>query len=556
MKYCRLCGSVRLEEEIPTLPEGFEKNPFDLGKLVGTTLASKYRIEERVATGAMGAVFRAKHTFIDNDLAVKILHPNLVSDHIVLERFIREARTLALIDHPNTIKVIDFGHIENLYYLVMEFIKGISLRTYLERQKTLSVTETVKIMGQVCAAVDAAHKCQIIHRDLKPENIMLKQDRDKELTVKVVDFGVAKESSKEIKNKALTAVGTIVGTPYYMAPEQGMTGEVDLRSDIYSLGAITFEALTGERVFDAPLAMSVIVKKITEEPPKIQSIRPEISEEVDDVVLRALEKEPSKRFASAHEFAVELAMAAFKNVTPTHQVTTAKLALPKPQLTTMLNRETSSLVNPTAELELSKVNSEDSEENVLEQKTETSPESSENAFQRISSSIMDGTIEAPSPIDVKVIPKSISSEQPSTKEDIKTKKHKLLVVINSPTIILVISRHMKKVGFEVHAISNSQSVTSFILAQEISAIILGLDLPGLSGEELCKMIKTDPTLKAVSYVPVLLFSSLEEEELEEKVKTCGADGYIHKTWKMDKVTDIVREAIKNAEKEAEKTLIK
>ncbi|MBI4851720.1 MAG: protein kinase [Acidobacteria bacterium] len=540
MKYCKLCGSVRLEEDPQTLPENFERNAFDSSKLIGCILANKYRIEERVATGAMGAVFRAKHTFIDNDLAVKILHPNLVSDHIVLERFIREARTLALIDHPNTIKVIDFGHIENLYYLVMEFIKGISLRTYLERQHTLSVTETVKIIGQVCAAVDAAHKCQIIHRDLKPENIMLKQDRDKELVVKVVDFGVAKEQSIEGQNRSLTVVGTIIGTPYYMAPEQGMTGDVDLRSDVYSLGAITFEALTGERVFDAPLAMSVIVKKITEAPRSMQSINPEIPKDVDRVVLRALEKDPANRFSSAHEFAVELAMAAFKNSPATYQVTTAKLALPKQQLTTMLKREANSDDHTQ--------NSQTSnEENVLERNL-TSREEDKNNFQKISSSIMDSTIETPSPIKSEVWLKVPSTESPNLPTKVTEKLPKLLVVINSPTIILVISKHMKKVGFDVHAISNSQSAMNVILTEELSVIILGLDLPGLSGEDLCKMIKTDPKLKASSHIPVLLFSSLDEEQLAEKVKHCQADGYIHKAWKMDKVATVINQTIKESEK--------
>jgi serine/threonine protein kinase len=530
---------MRFEEDLLTLPEEFTKDPLDLAKLVGSTLAGKYRIEERIATGGMGAVFRAKHTFIDNDLAIKVLHPHLVSDHIVLERFIREARTLALIDHPNTIKVIDFGHVENLYYLVMEYIKGISFRTYLERQKTLSVTETVKIMGQVCAAIDAAHKCQIIHRDLKPENIMLKQDKDKELMVKVVDFGVAKEQSDEKQNKALTAVGTIVGTPYYMAPEQGMTGEVDLRSDIYSLGAIAFESLTGQRVFDAPLAMSVIVKKITEEPPSIQSIRPEVSEEVDKVILRALDKEPSKRFASANEFAVELAMAAFKNVVPTYQVTTAKLAMPRPQLTTMLKRETGNIISPDNQLEFSQ-SSEQKDDQALFSKEESN-------FEKISSSIMGNTLEVVNPVDPNLI-KSLNLEESNQQGE--KKKHKLLVVINSPTIILVMSRHMQKMGFEVHAISNSQSAIDFILGQDLSAIILGLDLPGLSGEELCGMLKKDSKLEKASQTPIFLFSSLDEEALKEKVKLCNADGFIHKTWKMDRVAEIVSKVI--AEKSVKK----
>ena len=395
-------------------------------------------------------------------------------------------------------------------------------------------------MGQVCAAVDAAHKCQIIHRDLKPENIMLKQDRDKELVIKVVDFGIAKEKKNEDQNKVLTAIGTIVGTPYYMAPEQGMTGEVDVRSDIYSLGAITFEALTGQHVFDAPLAMSVIVKKITEDPPTIQSIRPEISQEVDNVVLRAINKEPANRFTSANEFAVELAMAAFKDTPSTYHVTTAKLAMPKPQLATMLKRETTTTVtnDPVSDLDPSKVDSN----NVLEQALANS-ENPESSFQKIASSIIGNTIDALTPTPTATEISSRTTKKVAIALQKTEKKPKLLVIINSPTIILVISRYMQRLGYDVQAITNGKTALSVVVAEELSAIILSLELPGLSGEDLCKMIKTDSSLSAASEVPVFLFSSLDEEELQKKTNACQADGYIHKTWKMDKVADIIKKAI-------------
>ncbi|KAF0248217.1 MAG: serine/threonine protein kinase, partial [bacterium] len=364
--------------------------------------------------------------------------------------------------------------------------------------------------------------------------------RDKELVVKVVDFGIAKEKKNEDQSKVLTAVGTIVGTPYYMAPEQGMTGEVDVRSDIYSLGAIAFEALTGQRVFDAPLAMSVIVKKITEDPPTVKSIRPEISQEVDDVVLRAINKDPANRFSSANEFAVELAMAAFKNTPPTYHVTTAKLAMPKPQLATMLKRETSVSNSPNSDLERPKIDSNIDSNNVLEQALASS-EKAESSFQKISSSIMDNTIEVLTATATEISSKTAKKVlvEPQNTE----KKPKLLVIINSPTIILVISRYMQRLGYDVQAITNGKTALSAIVAEELSAIILSLELPGLSGEDLCKMIKTDPSLSAASDVPVFLFSSLDEEELKKKTSTCQADGYIHKTWKMDKVADIIQKAI-------------
>jgi len=213
-----------------------------------------------------------------------------------------------MIDHPNAIKVTDFGKANGLLYLVMEFIQGYSLSSVIRKKGYMLPAITANIMGQVCAALDAAHSHNIIHRDLKPDNIMIKQNDLGQLVVKVLDFGIAKiKATAEEKSSSLTREGAIIGTLNYMSPEQCRGEEmIDARSDIYSLGVVVFEMLTGKLPFTAPTPTGVAVKHIVDPPPTLRSFIPEIPEQVERVVLKALEKEPSARFRRAGDFASEL----------------------------------------------------------------------------------------------------------------------------------------------------------------------------------------------------------------------------------------------------------
>lgn len=259
----------------------------------------------------MGMVYKAHHVLMDRPVAIKFLHANQTADQTTLDRFRREAMASAKINHPNACAVTDFGvSADNTFYLVMEFLDGRSLRSRLKTEKRLSLSDAAKILYQICAAVEAAHKRNIIHRDLKPDNVFLQKEDDGREVVKVIDFGIAKMTNTGTKTiEGLTEAGMIVGTPFYMSPEQCQSDHLSPRADLYSIGVMLFEMITGQLPYTGDSPLAIALKHLSEPVPSPRKFLPDISEEIESVIMRAMAKKPDDRQASVLELAKEFAQA-------------------------------------------------------------------------------------------------------------------------------------------------------------------------------------------------------------------------------------------------------
>lgn len=274
--------------------------------MLGKVLDNKYRLEQCIGVGGMATVYLATRMQIGDEVAVKVLSSDSLKNPLAVARFRREAQAAARIRHNSVVTIHDLGNLpEGNTFLVMEYIRGHSLRDELKLQGTLTLPRAVSIMSAVCSAVQAAHDAGIIHRDLKPENIMIERFPDKSESVKVVDFGVA-ELREHVISDALTKLtedGMMVGTPYYISPEQCRGEALDNRSDIYSLGIILYEILVGTVPFRGRTLSAVIVQHATEPPPSLRKYRHDIGEEIENIVFRALAKDRKQRPETARDLA-------------------------------------------------------------------------------------------------------------------------------------------------------------------------------------------------------------------------------------------------------------
>lgn len=263
---------------------------------IGTLLAGRYVIEEVIGEGGMATVYRARHKLTGRHVAVKIMNPMLASDAVVRERFRREARSAQKLAHPNIIEIYDQGDTaDGTAFIVMELLDGESLGPVIARGP-LDVDRAIHIMIQIARGVARAHDLEIIHRDIKPENIFLCRREDGSDLVKVLDFGIAKSR----QDSRLTNQGELFGTPQYMAPERIMGKDTDESCDIYALGVVFFEMVTGELPFNAPDVATFFVKHMEEPPPSIHAKNPSVPAPLDDLIQRMLAKSPADRPVDAH----------------------------------------------------------------------------------------------------------------------------------------------------------------------------------------------------------------------------------------------------------------
>ncbi|HEY0407756.1 MAG TPA: serine/threonine-protein kinase [Pyrinomonadaceae bacterium] len=317
MLHCPTCGRTFADEAqfcpadgTPLRADSTVAGNIPPDPLIGRTLDEKYRLDERLGTGGMGTVYRATHLLIDRPVAVKLLNPRFVEDEAAQARFRREARAAGRLQHSNAVAVTDFGRTADGYvYIVMELLEGRTLRDVLAREAPLDTARAVSMMMQISAAVAAAHEAGIIHRDLKPANIFIVQRKDAPPFVKVLDFGIAKLAAESIDDddpKTLTAVGVMIGTPKYMSPEQCDGGPLTPASDVYSLGIILYEMLTGTTPFTGTSPLAIALKHSTEEPRPPREWVVTIPPAIEELVLKALKKNPLERPQNAAEFRREL----------------------------------------------------------------------------------------------------------------------------------------------------------------------------------------------------------------------------------------------------------
>jgi serine/threonine-protein kinase len=280
-------------------------------RLIGATVDGRYRVIAKIGAGGMGAVYKVEHLAMGKLAAMKVLHSSLTQDREVAQRFRREAEAVSKLSSPNTVQVFDFGEASGSMYLVMELVKGEDLGALLRRDGPIPFARLAPMLTQVCDALSEAHEAGIVHRDLKPENLLVSRARDGHDVVKVLDFGLAKLRDSEELNQ-VTARGSLIGTPFYMSPEQIRADELDARSDIYSLGALMYRVLTGVHPFTAPTPVAVLTQHLTEElvPPSRRKPELQIGSRVEAIVMRAMAKRRDERYGSADELKAAIAEAA------------------------------------------------------------------------------------------------------------------------------------------------------------------------------------------------------------------------------------------------------
>ncbi len=275
----------------------------------GDVVAGKYRIERVLGAGGMGIVVCARHLQLDDRVAIKLVHPEVVSNREVRERFLREARAAVRVKSEHVARVIDVGELPGgAPFMVLEYLEGESLDTTLASQGPLPLPTTVDYILQACEAIAEAHALGIVHRDLKPANLFLTRRADGSSCVKVLDFGISKETAPEAPSLSLTRTQQVLGSPYYMSPEQLTSSRsVDARSDVWALGVVLFELLTGTLPFSGETTAALAVEITTAEPASVRARRPELPPGIEAAIRGCLEKDREKRHASVAALARALA---------------------------------------------------------------------------------------------------------------------------------------------------------------------------------------------------------------------------------------------------------
>ncbi|MCL6617261.1 MAG: Stk1 family PASTA domain-containing Ser/Thr kinase, partial [Anoxybacillus ayderensis] len=261
--------------------------------LIGKRLNERYKIVSLLGGGGMANVYLARDMILDRDVAIKVLRFDFANDEQFIKRFRREAQAATSLNHENIVSIYDVGEDEGVYYIVMEYVRGSTLKQYIQQHAPLSVPKALDIMEQLTSAIAHAHANRIIHRDIKPQNILI----DEHGKVKITDFGIA----VALSSTTITQTNSVLGSVHYLSPEQARGGVATEKSDIYSLGIVMFELLTGRLPFSGESAVSIVLKHLQTETPSPKAWNPSIPQSVENVILKATAKDPFYRYQSVQE---------------------------------------------------------------------------------------------------------------------------------------------------------------------------------------------------------------------------------------------------------------